>query len=200
MSNYPVRVGFTPDAGQGRLWGIPVLGSMIRLILVIPQAILLVILGLAVCVAMLVSWIPVLLTGRMAGWGYGLLGGYLRLSVRVSAYVLLVTGAYPPFGPGGEHAVGITFDETEEQNRLWGLPLIGVAVRAILLIPHLIAIWLLGFLIGFLMAFTWVPVLFGGRTSDWVIEWLGGYYRWITRVCAYAMLLTGTYPPLSLRD
>ncbi len=197
---YPVRVGFAPDAGQSRLWGIPLLGVMLRSILVIPQAIVLAILGFVLGFLMLVSWIPVLLNGRMASWGYALFGGYLRLTVRVTAYTLLITGAYPPFGTDGEHTVTVAFNEAADQNRLWGIPFLGVMVRLVLLIPHMIGLWLMGILIGFLSLFTWVPVLFGGRTSDWVVQWVGGYYRWTTRVGAYAMLLTGTYPPFSLQE
>ena len=45
-----------------------------------------------------------------------------------------MTGKYPPFGPGGEHTIDLTFDETEQQNRLWGIPFVGLLVRSILLI------------------------------------------------------------------
>jgi hypothetical protein len=48
--------------------------------------------------------------------------------------------------------------------------------------------------------FTWVPVLLNGRTADWVVRWIGGFYRWSIRVSAYAFLLTGKYPPFSLED
>lgn len=41
MSDYPVQVSVAPDEGQNRLWGIPVLGIVVRSILVIPQAVLL---------------------------------------------------------------------------------------------------------------------------------------------------------------
>ena len=51
--------------------GIPIVGLMIRAILVIPQAIVLLFLGILVGLTVLVSWIPILLNGRMAGWGPG---------------------------------------------------------------------------------------------------------------------------------
>ncbi len=31
-----------------------------------------------------------------------------------------------------------------------------------------------------------------------IVQWVGGFYRWTTRVSAYAMLLTAAYPPFSL--
>ena len=45
-SGYPVNLTVAPDEGQNRLWGIPFVGLTIRAILVIPQAIVLLILGL----------------------------------------------------------------------------------------------------------------------------------------------------------
>lgn len=197
-SDYPVRVTYAPDSGQNRLWGIPLVGLVIRSILILPQAIVLAILALVAALAFLISWAPILFNGRMAGWGYTLYGGFLRLSLRVSVYVLLMTGRYPPFGPGGEHTAGLDFDETEAQNRLWGIPILGVMVRYILLIPHLLVLWVLGLVVGILSLFTWVPVLLNARTGDWVVKYVGGYYRWSTRVAAYALLLTGRYPPFSL--
>jgi hypothetical protein len=200
MSDYPVKVSYAPDDGQNRLWGIPLVGIVIRSILVIPQAIVLALLGLVIYVLMLISWAPVLLSGRMATWGYTLFGGYLRLSTRITAYILLITGRYPPFGPGGEYTVDVTFDESEAQNRLWGIPFFGILVRVIILIPHFVVLAVLGFVVSILSLFTWVPVLMTGRTSDWVVRWVGGYYRWSVRVGSYALLLTGRYPPFSLDD
>ena len=119
---------------------------------------------------MFFSWIPVLVNGRQAEFVYTIIGGYLRLGTRVGGYVLLMTGRYPPFGPGGEHTIDLTFDETEEQNRLWGIPLIGLMVRWILLIPHLIVLFFIGIMLGFISLITWIPVLVNGRTADWVVR------------------------------
>jgi hypothetical protein len=200
VSDYPVKVTYAEDEGQNRLWGIPLLGLIVRTILCIPQAIVLAILVLVLYVIVLLNWIPILFNGRQAGWIYSIAGGLFRLSLRVSAYILLITGRYPPFGLGGEHTVDVTLGESEAQNRLWGIPIVGVMIRAILLIPHLIVLTLLGIVVGILALFTWVPVLLTGRTADWVVRWVGGFYRWSFRVYAYAFLLTGRYPPFSLDD
>ena len=199
-SGYPVNLTIAPDEGQNRLWGIPFVGLAIRAILVIPQAIVLWILALAVGFVMLFSWLPILVNGRQAEFIYAIIGGYLRLATRVGGYVLLMTGRYPPFGPGGEHAIDLTFDETEQQNRLWGIPFFGLFVRWILLIPHFVVLFFIGIVFAFITLVTWIPVLVNGRTADWVVRWVGGFYRWFNRVYAYALLLTGKYPPFRLDD
>lgn len=50
--------------------------------------------------AYLVSWIPVLLTGRQAPAIVSFIGGLYRWTIRVAAYGLLLSGTYPPFGFG----------------------------------------------------------------------------------------------------
>lgn len=197
---YPVDVMFPRDKGQSRLWGIPFVGLLVRAFLVIPQLVVMIVLAVVMAVVLLINWLPVLINGRQAGFAYGVIGGYLRLWTRVAGYVLLLTGRYPPFGPGGEHPIEVTFDETDRQHRLWGIPLVGLWIRWILLVPHWIVLTVLGFVIGILILVSWVPVLLRGRQAEAIIRWVGGYYRWAVRVAAYGFLLTGTYPPFRLAD
>jgi hypothetical protein len=198
LSDYPVVIDVPTDPGQNRLWGIPYVGLIIRSILVIPQFIVLWILGIITGLLTLVSWAPILIAGRQASFVYTIAGGYLRLSTRVAGYVLLLTGRYPPFGPGGEHSIDVTFDESDRQNRLWGIPLVGIWVRLIILIPHFLILALIGIVVAFMILVSWVPVLFLGRQADVIVQWIGGFYRWGVRVSAYALLLSGKYPPFRL--
>jgi hypothetical protein len=200
VSGYPLTVDVPQDPGQNRLWGIPFVGLIIRSILVIPQWIVLVILGFLTGLLVLVSWIPILVNGRQASLIYTIMGGYLRLSTRVALYVFLLTGRYPPFGPTGEHPINVTFDETEQQNRLWGIPFVGIWVRLIVLIPHYIVLALFGIVVAFMIIVSWAPVLVTGRQADVITQWVGGFYRWSIRVGAYSLLLTGRYPPFRLED
>lgn len=198
LSDYPVVIDVPTDPGQNRLWGIPYVGLIIRSVLVIPQFIVLWILGIITGLLTIVSWAPILIAGRQASFVYTIAGGYLRLSTRVAGYVLLLTGRYPPFGPGGEHSIDVTFDESDRQNRLWGIPLVGLWVRWIILIPHFLILALIGIVVAFMILVSWVPVLFLGRQADVIVQWIGGFYRWGVRVSAYALLLSGKYPPFRL--
>ena len=197
---YPVDATFPRDKGQNRLWGIPFVGLVIRSFLVIPQLVVLIVLAALMAVVLLINWIPILIAGRQAGFAYAVIGGYLRLSTRVAGYVLLLTGSYPPFGPGGEHPIDVTFDRGDRQNRLWGIPLIGLWIRWLLLIPHWIVLALVSIVVAFLILISWVPVLIKGRQADVIIQSIGGFYRWTIRVSAYAFLLTGRYPPFRFED
>jgi hypothetical protein len=68
-----------------------------RIILVIPQAIVLALLVVAAVVAWVIALFAVLFTGR---WPEGLrrfVVGVMRWGTRVGAYFLLLTDKYPPF-------------------------------------------------------------------------------------------------------
>jgi hypothetical protein len=71
---------------------------LFRLILVIPQAVVLLFVGLAAFVVLFIGWFAVLILGR---WPRGMLGfvvGWMRWFFRVQGYWHLIVDDYPPFG------------------------------------------------------------------------------------------------------
>ena len=198
--DYPIDVRFTPEGPIGRYWGIPVLGFLIRYLFLIPHLFVLYFVGVIAFLTTLLTWIPVLLTGRYPGWGYTLVGGYMRWGVRVGTWLLLMSGTYPPFtgSPSEGQHVRMLIDQDRPVGRFWGIPILGIAIRAVILIPHFIVLYLLGIVAAILILFAWVPVLIYGRQADLVYRVVGGYVRWAVRVYAYLLLLSGPYPPFRL--
>jgi hypothetical protein len=68
-----------------------------KLITAIPHFIVLAALGLSLLIAVPVSWIAVIITGRYPVRLHGYVSGVLRWAVRVHAYVLSLTDELPPF-------------------------------------------------------------------------------------------------------
>ena len=88
----PVRTGFVPELEDRNR-----LTVGFRFILVIPQLIVLSVLGLVAFLAVVIAFFAVLFTGR---WPEGLrtfVVGVMRWSTRVNAYFYLLTDEYPPF-------------------------------------------------------------------------------------------------------
>ncbi|MGD8485183.1 MAG: DUF4389 domain-containing protein, partial [Chloroflexota bacterium] len=83
---YPVNVSYDREADINRLWGIPLIGQLVRWIVLIPHFIVLLLVGIVAALMFLVTWIPVLLLGRFPGWGYRWIGGFLAYQQRVTAY------------------------------------------------------------------------------------------------------------------
>lgn len=198
---YPVNVSYDRTARINRFWGIPLLGIGIRYLLVIPHLIVLMFVAIIASILMLFTWIPVLLLGRFPGWGYRWIGGYFGWTVRMQAYLQLMTPTYPPFSlVGEEHPVSVRFDEGVRINRLWGIPILGIFIRSLLLIPHYIVLMFISILVLVLWLVTWIPVLFMGRQADLIYTIVGGFTRWWFRVLAYQMLMVDRYPPFSLGE
>ena len=196
----PVDVTFRPGIQIGRLWGIPFVGLWIRALILIPHFIVLYVIGFVAVILSLVTWIPVLVSGRYPSWGYRWVGGYLRWSARLNAYLSFLTGAYPAFSLGTQPTddIWVRIDEGQSINRLWGIPFVGLWVRSLILIPHFVILLVLGIVAGILALFSWIPVLLFGRQSSLVYTIVGGNLRWSTRVLAYLFLMTDRYPPFSL--
>jgi len=191
---------FDETVTMSRLWGIPLIGVLVRSLLLIPHYIVLWFYAIVVAILQLVMWIPVLVNGQYPAWGYSIVGGYIRWITRVQAYVILAAAAYPPLSTGGQHDVDVQWDQSQPIARWAGIPIIGIWIRSILLIPHFIILWFLAIAVGFLSLITWAPVLVNGRYADWAYRIVGGYLRWQNRITSYLLLMTGPYPPISLDD
>jgi len=92
-----VRVRIDQDQSINRLWGIPLVGVLVRTVICIPHFIVLWVLAIVAWFVLLFAWLPVLIHGRQADLVYTLVGGLVRWEARVSAYLLLLSGPYPPF-------------------------------------------------------------------------------------------------------
>lgn len=91
-SDYPVVADFPAVAGDRKRWSVA-----FRIILVLPQVIVLVFVLLAWIVTAIVGWLVVLFSGRYPDglWRFG--EGVMRWILRVEAYALLLHDEYPPF-------------------------------------------------------------------------------------------------------
>jgi hypothetical protein len=71
-----------------------------RLILAIPHIVAVWLLGMAWCLATIIAWVLILMTGSYPEELYRFGVGVLRWNIRVEAYLLLLHDDYPPFTLG----------------------------------------------------------------------------------------------------
>jgi len=90
-SPYPITVGATYPEKLSRL------STFFRLILVIPQCIVLYFIGIVAWILTFFAWWAILFTGKYPRSLFDFVAGYLRWSTRVSGYMSLLTDKYPPF-------------------------------------------------------------------------------------------------------
>ena len=92
------------------------------------------------------------------------------------------------------YPVRFEVDDAASQGRL------SILLRAILIIPHVIIVSLLGIAVGIVIALAWFAIVFAGRFPAALLRFTIGYSRWAARANAYGSLLTGAYPPFSMDE
>jgi Domain of unknown function (DUF4389) len=179
----PIEVGFIGAAPQQRIT------VLVRIILAIPQLIVVWVLAIAAEFVAIIGWFGALFTGRLPDFAAQYLTGFLRWQTRVYAYLLLLTDAYPPF----------SLDDANYPVRLAARPgrlnRLAVFFRAILSIPALIVVVLLGWGLELLVLFvTWLIVLITGTMPESLHQALAAVVRFTARFYGYAFMLTSVYP------
>ncbi|MFG1999682.1 DUF4389 domain-containing protein [Spirillospora sp. NPDC048911] len=103
----------------------------------------------------------------------------------------MATASAPTAG-GTEFLPELDIDGPAEQAR-WT-----VALRIIMVIPHVIVLIFLSIAAFFVSIAGWVAALFLGRLPDGIARFLEGYLAWWTRVTSYGYLLLDDYPPFAM--
>jgi Domain of unknown function (DUF4389) len=185
----PVEISFGSPMHQRRLT------VFFRIILAIPHAFVLSLVGIAAFVVLVIAWFAALFTGRVPDFAVQFLTGYMRWNTRLLAYMQLLTDKYPPFSlePSAAFPVDLVV-RTGPMNR-WA-----VLFRFFLAIPGSIAAALVGTGMYVFSIITWVVTLFKGETPRTFFEANAAAIRYLTRLNAYVYLLTSYYPSAVLGD
>ena len=149
-------------------------------------------LGVVAAVSAVIGWFALVFTGRHPEGLWNLSAYYLRWRVRAVAYTALLRDEYPPFGEGVYSATVDLAPPKGPRNRLF------IAFRIMLVVPHLLAIWVLGIVWALTTLIAWFSILFTGKYPAPLYRVGVGVLRWNTRVEAYLLLLHDVYPPFSL--
>jgi len=179
----PIEVGFAGPAAQRRVT------TAFRLILAIPQFIVLCVIGIAADIVMIIGWFGALFTGRLPQFAADFLSGYLRWQTRVSAYYLLLTDQYPPF----------SLDDVDYPVRVAARPgrlnRLAVLFRGILALPAAIVVGVLTYGLETITMFVvWLIVLITGRMPEAIHAAISSVLRYTIRYTGYLFLLTSEYP------
>ena len=212
---HPVRLEGRLDPGLSRwLW-------LVKWLLAIPHFVVLAFLWIAFFVLSVVAFFAILFTARYPKGIFEFNLGVLRWTWRVAfySYGALGTDRYPPFSLGAEPDYPATLDVIYPGELSRGLVLVKWWLLAI---PHYFILGLflgggwfawgggwhrggdewergggLG-LIGLLVLFAGVALLFTTRYPRGFFDFVLGLDRWVARVVAYAGLMTDAYPPFRL--
>ena len=104
----------------------------------------------------------------------------------------------PQLAPG--YPVNLDVQYPEHPSRLWALgTLFFLIPKMVVLIPHLIILYVLGFVAMVVAIIGQLAVLFIGRYPRGLFDFVVGFSRWQMRVNGFLMGLTDTYPPFRFK-
>ena len=210
---FPVRLEGRLEPQLSRwLW-------LVKWLLAIPHFIVLFFLWIAFVVLTIVAFFAILFTGRYPRGIFDFNVGVLRWTWRVSyySYGALGTDRYPPFTLDEQPDYPATLAVAYPERLSRGLVLVKWWLLAI---PQYILVgifvggagsaageaqdqggwhwWYGGGLIGVLVLFAAIALLFTARYPRGIFDLVLGLDRWVARVAAYAFLMTDDYPPFRL--
>ena len=207
---YPVRIEGQLDPALSRwLW-------LVKWLLAIPHYIVLVFLWIAFFVLTVVAFFAILFTGRYPRGIFEFNVGVLRWTWRVAfySYAALGTDRYPPFtldeAPDYPATLAVVYPEELSRGlvlvKWWLLAIPQYVIVGILAGGGTYAAWrgedwawgFGGGLIGLLVLFAGVALLFTTRYPRGIFDLALGLDRWVARVAVYAGLMTDAYPPFRL--
>jgi hypothetical protein len=161
---------------------------LFRLLLLIPQYIVLYVLGIAAFVVAVIGWFAALVTGRLPDWAFTYLADYVAYTTRVGASESLLVDKYPPFSLNAtDYPVRVGL-RPAELNRL------AVLLRIFLVIPAAIITAILAAGWWVCSFFIWLIVLILGRMPEALFESTAAVARYTMRMQAYWLMLTPAYP------
>jgi hypothetical protein len=163
----------------------------VKWLLVIPHAIILYFLSLAMGIVTFIAWFGILFTGRYPRglWMFSM--SVMSWAARVSAYYMLQRDEYPPFG-NEPYPVRFEMVYPGRQSRLL------IFVKWLLVLPHMFVLYFLFLGLAITTFIAWFAILITGSYPRSLFSFAVGVNRWTYRVLAYWYLLTDQYPPFTL--
>jgi len=189
QSTYPVRLDID-YAGSDRNR----LTNFFRTITAIPILVLVATFGTGTkTVIVIPTLLMILFRQKYPRWWFDFNVEYQRFSMRITAYMFLLTDEYPSTDEHQGVHLEIDYPDAAQLNRF--LPLF----KWILAIPHYVVLAVLWPIALLLVMIGWLVILFPGKFPQGFHTFIVGVNRWGQRVMAYAfMLTTDEYPPFSL--
>jgi hypothetical protein len=191
---YPTLVSKQPTNPQ-RFWAVPILGGLVKIIILIPVYIeLLLLSAVAGFMVFVINPFVVLFTGKYHKFTFDFQMKVLRLSTKVMFYMFGLTDKYPGFGLTIEDTYSLDMAYPEHPNRFFAIPLIGILVRYLFMIPFMIYTSVVYYAAWFGALGGSFVVLFKGRYPESVYELAVDAARLNLSMSTYFLGFSDSYP------
>jgi hypothetical protein len=149
-------------------------------------------LGLLAITSAIIDWFAILFTGRPIAGLQPFKRLYLGWRARVMAYACFLRDEYPPFGDG-PYPASLELPDSPEIRDFKS-----VALRPLLLVPHLIVLFALLVVTLLVCIGSWFLIVFTGRLGANLWRFTRDVMAYALRVEAYALLIHDRFPSFAL--
>lgn len=194
---YP-KLTIKNNTHPSKLLAFPLIGTLIRFILVIPVAIAGVVYSLWYFLLWLYVPFVIIFTGKYPDYVYNFFLSYFKFYIKVSLYLMGLTDKYPGFGLNDAGLFELHFEKPKHPSRLLGSPIVGTIIRILFIIPYAIYESVLMYGSRWAVVFSWFTILFKGKYHESLYEFNRDYLRVATAETMYISYLTDTYPSFQI--
>jgi len=177
-----------------RFLAFPLIGIIAKFIILIPVFIEMAVLAFVGFFVLFINWFVISFTGKYWGAAYKFFLGLMRLGTKVELYIYGITDKYPGFTFDTNKILELNIPKPEKPNRWLAIPFVGIAIRAILLIPYSIFVTVLDRGSGIALVISWFAVLFKAKFPESLYEFEKDSIRVSLSASSYLLGLSDKYP------
>lgn len=186
------------NAHPNKLYAFPIIGFLIKTIMLIPVFIVGGLIGLVAGVLWLITPFTILFTGKYWDAGYTWAINNIIYTTKMYLFLGGITDKYPGFNVSSNGIFEMHLPKPEAPNRFLGFPIIGFFIRIILMIPYLIYLSILQYGMYFAVIGSWFGVLIKGTYPESFYEFIKDQLRVSIAYDAYIYYLSDTYPSFKI--
>lgn len=194
---YPI-INIGQNEKPNRFYAIPLIGYLIKIIILLPVIIWLMILMIGEFFVSIINSFIVLMTGKYWKTAYNYNYNLLRLAIETHYFTFGLTDKYPSFSRAIQDNSSVDVIYPECPNRFFAFPLIGGFIRIVLLVPYGIYQYVITYAAYTGVVFSSLPVLFMGKYPESTYELARDSVRVSQAIFVYMMGLSDKYPSFHL--
>jgi hypothetical protein len=181
-----------------RFYAFPLLGIIVKIIMLIPVFIEAFFLGIAFLFFLIANPFVVLFTAKYWDAAFDFFLGMMRFYTKIYLFMLGLSDEYPGFNLKENSRFELTITKPTTPNRWLAFPLFGFVIRVILLIPYQIYSQVLRNGSFIAMVISWFTVLFTDKIPESLYEFEKDSLRVALANTSYIIGLSDKYPSFTI--
>ncbi len=198
MAHSPVNLyphlNIKVNKNPNRFYAFPVLGIVVKMIMLIPVFLEAFFLGIAFLFFLVANPFVVLFTGNYWESAYNFFLGMMRFYTKLYIFILGLSDEYPGFNLKENSRFELTITKPTHPNKWLAFPLFGFIIRIILLIPYQIYSQVLRNGSFIAMVISWFTVIFTDKIPESLYEFEQDSLRVALADMSYIVGISDKYP------